>query len=332
MNKVSNTPLVSVIMPVYNAESYLRESLDSLLRQTYKKIEIIIVNDGSKDKSQAIIDEYASRDTRIVALKQSNKGVVTAANRAAEKASGEYIIRTDADDISFNTRIEDLVSCAQKHPNAVVVSGNIEVINERGEFLYRHTIPPRSEEIKRAMYLRNPLPNGATLIKHSAFREVGRYSDVFAEDFHLWVKLFIKGDFVATDSFVYRWRVNSTGLTMSNTEKSIAKEKEYADILWKEHPILYLTRKEISSRSRYYFQTFKTYGIEYKHTFLSDLARISVHLIKRGYIVQGVRQLLAIASTGRTGLKIVLRRLQLAAHGNSQRIAKKYRTNSRKTL
>lgn len=325
MMKNTNRPLVSVIMPVYNAEAYLAEALDSLLRQTYENFELIIINDGSKDNSQAIIDTYVARDDRIIALHQTNKGVVAAANRAASKARGKYIIRTDSDDISFNTRLEDLVACALSHPEAVVISGNIEVINERGEFVYRHIIPPYTEEIKRAMYLRNPLPNGATLIRRDAFEEVGRYSDVFAEDFHLWVKLFDKGDFVATDSFVYRWRINSTGLTMSNNDKSIAKEKEYAAILWGNYTINYLPRKAVLERANAYYQTFERHGIEYKHIFLFDLARTSIHLMKRGKLAQGTKQLFTIASTGRTGLKIVWQRLWLATHGASQQVLKKVR-------
>jgi glycosyltransferase involved in cell wall biosynthesis len=98
-------PLVSVILPVYNAEPFLRESLDSIVNQTYANLEIIIVNDGSTDGSKDIIASY--EDKRIVYIQHTeNKGLIASLNEAIQKSTGEYILRMDGDDISFSNRIE----------------------------------------------------------------------------------------------------------------------------------------------------------------------------------------------------------------------------------
>ena len=323
-------PFISVILPVYNAERYLRESIDSILRQTYTNFEFIIVNDGSTDNSQDIIDHYKKIDSRIIAITQENRGVVATANRAAKLAKGQYLSRADADDISFDHKLEDLVRCTEKHPDAVVVCGSIEVINENSEYVYRDLVLTENDDLKRTFYLRNPIPNGATLINKSAFEAVGGYEDVFAEDCHLWTRLFTVGDFIGTGTIVYRWRMNNAGLTLSNNQKSMEKEKEYVDIIWNYGIPPLLTRDIVMQKSKSYFLSDSLYGVAYKKVFLSDLSRLSVHLIKKGYVFQGLRQLLIIASTGRTGLKTVLKRLHLISRGHYAKLHKKvfYSTDS----
>lgn len=316
-------PLVSVIMPVYNAGHYLREALDSMLRQTYRNFELIIINDGSSDDSAEIIAHYKKRDPRIVVFTQKNSGVVAAANFGASVAKGEYLMRSDADDISFNTKLSDLVTCATEHPQAIVISGNIEVINERSEFLYRDMLCPFNEEIKREMFIRNPIPNGATLVKKSAFDTVGGYDDVFAEDFHLWIKLFSLGDFVATGTYVYRWRTNSKGLTFSNIEKSVQKEKEYVNILWETQPPHYTPRRDIRRRSQLYTTTFKMHGREYNHIFLSSFARFSIHLAKHGHRILALKQISAVAFSSATGFKFVVLRFYLVIRGGIESLLQK---------
>lgn len=309
----SNSPLISIIMPIFNAEKYLRESLDSILRQTYDDFELIIVNDGSIDGTQSIINEYAARDHRIVAIRQENTGQAIASNNGATRAKGKYIIRHDADDVSFNTKLEDYAETLKKYPEAIVITGSIEVIDEKGEFLYKEYVPTTNDDIKRSLHLRNPLPNGATLVKKSVFDEVGGYSNVFAEDCDLWVKLYPLGEFVGTGTFVYKWRTNSTGVTFSNLEKTIAAEKEYVARIWSIEPPKTLTREEVISHSKKLIALRPKDGVSYKLAFLHDLARVSVHLIKHRRVREGLWQLVVVATTGRSGLKTVFNRLRLAA-------------------
>ena len=91
-------PIVSVIMPVYNGETYLRQCLDSVVNQTLKEIEIICVDDGSSDRSVEILKEYAAKDERVMVLQQANAGAGAARNNGLSKASGKYLSFLDSDD------------------------------------------------------------------------------------------------------------------------------------------------------------------------------------------------------------------------------------------
>ena len=110
-----NNPLVSVVMPVYNADKYLRESIKSILKQTYSNFEFIIINDGSTDTSLDIIKEYIKKDKRIVLISHKNKGVSYSANQGFLQAKGKYIARMDADDISLSNRFEEQVNFMEKN-------------------------------------------------------------------------------------------------------------------------------------------------------------------------------------------------------------------------
>ena len=92
------TPLISIIVPVYNGEQYLNECVDSILQQDYKNIELILINDGSSDKSKEIINNYANIDKRVIAIHQKNSGVCASRNNGLDHVHGEYICLIDQDD------------------------------------------------------------------------------------------------------------------------------------------------------------------------------------------------------------------------------------------
>lgn len=104
-------PLVSVIVPAYNAEAFIHQTLVSILAQTYQNIEVIVVDDGSRDRTNRIVKSVAKNDDRIVLLRQSNKGVAAARNLAIEKSSGEFIAPIDADDVWHPEKVEKQVRC-----------------------------------------------------------------------------------------------------------------------------------------------------------------------------------------------------------------------------
>lgn len=120
-----NHPLVSVIIPVYNVEKYLNECLDSVVNQTYKNLEIILVNDGSTDRSGNICDEYASGDTRIKVIHKKNSGVSAARNVGIEHSNGEYITFVDSDDFIDTKAIEHLVENAKKYNSDITIGDHI---------------------------------------------------------------------------------------------------------------------------------------------------------------------------------------------------------------
>ena len=114
--------LISVILPVYNAEKYLDNSIKSILSQSYKNIELIIINDGSSDNSKKICEKYQKDDKRIRIINKSNKGVSAARNDGIKEAKGEYICFFDADDFLENDMIEKMVESAQANCSDIIIS------------------------------------------------------------------------------------------------------------------------------------------------------------------------------------------------------------------
>ena len=123
------SPLLSVIVPVYRVEAYLRKCLDSIVSQTYANLEIILVDDGSPDRSGAICDEYAARDSRIVVIHQENKGASQARNAGLDRMTGEFVAFVDSDDYLAPVMYEKLMGAAE---DADIVIGDFYVILQSG--------------------------------------------------------------------------------------------------------------------------------------------------------------------------------------------------------
>ena len=122
-------PFISVLLPAYNAEKFLKESIDSILCQTYSNFELIIINDGSNDNTQTIIDAYD--DSRIKCITNSqNKGLIDSLNEGILSCTGIYIIRMDADDIAFKHRIQTQVEFLQLNPHVAMVGAHALFFNE----------------------------------------------------------------------------------------------------------------------------------------------------------------------------------------------------------
>lgn len=119
---------VSIIVPVYNTEKYIKECLESIIKQTYTNIEIIIINDGSTDKSQDIIEEYKNKDSRIKAIKQENSGVSFSRNIGINVATGNYIMFVDSDDIIIQNYIEQMIDILKKY-NLDIIKSSFKKFN-----------------------------------------------------------------------------------------------------------------------------------------------------------------------------------------------------------
>ena len=146
---------VSVLIPVYNTEKYLKKCLDSVINQTLKDIEIIIVNDGSKDNSQAIIEEYACKDERIKYFDQENKGLGATRNKGLEMAKGQYIVFLDSDDwVELDCYEEMYNNAIEKNSDLVIVDYYID--NEEKSFIYKNKYQTnQKKEYLKDVLLRN---------------------------------------------------------------------------------------------------------------------------------------------------------------------------------
>jgi glycosyltransferase involved in cell wall biosynthesis len=168
--------VVSVIIPAFNAAEYLRRTLDSVLTQTYQKIEVIVVDDGSLDATGAIVQEFVARDPRVQLIRQSNAGVGAARNTGIRRARGKYIAPLDADDFWFPEKLEKQVARLEQCGNETgLVYCWSRLIDQDGALVngYPHTVEGR---LRQALILRNIVGNGsAPLFRAAALDKVGLY-------------------------------------------------------------------------------------------------------------------------------------------------------------
>lgn len=158
-------PLVTVLMTVYNAERFVDLALESLVKQTYPHLEIIVVDDGSTDKTDRKIAAWAKKDWRIKIFSLSeNCGPDLASNFGLEKARGVFLARMDADDIAFPDRIEKQVNFLLSHSQVVIVGGQCLLINEENEIIGKKTFPTEHSEIYRSLFKLNPIQHPACMI------------------------------------------------------------------------------------------------------------------------------------------------------------------------
>lgn len=191
--------LVTVLMPVYNAERYLAEAIESILHQTYQDFEFLIINDGSSDGSEEIILKYAAADPRINYVKnEHNIKLIATLNKGIKLAKGKYIVRMDADDISVPERIEKQVSFMESHPSVGVCGSYFTVFGEEVKKTYVVTRPLGNETIKASLLFTNSLGHPNVIIRKSVMVDNDIWYDprfYRIEDWGLWTMLMNKCDF-----------------------------------------------------------------------------------------------------------------------------------------
>lgn len=177
-----NFPLVSVIIPAYNAAAFINRTLDFVLTQTYTNIEVLVVDDGSQDCTVDIVQSYLQQDRRIILLQQANQGVAVARNLAIQKSRGEYIAPLDADDIWYPQKLEKQVQCILNAPSSVglVYAVSME-IDEEDLIIDKYSIYNRSYQPEGNVYTNLVCSNfignaSAPLIRRSCFEHIGGYS------------------------------------------------------------------------------------------------------------------------------------------------------------
>jgi len=188
---MNNKPLVSVIMPVYNTEQYVWEAIDSILNQTFKEFEFIIVDDWSTDKSYEICEEYTKKDKRIRLYKnEKNSGIGYTKNRLISLTTTNYIATQDSDDISTQNRLKLEYEFLEKHQEYAMVSGNNIIIDEEWKIIWHRTY---SDNIRNVILKQSPVSHPTTMIRKDIFEKVWWYShESYVEDYDLWLRFYEK--------------------------------------------------------------------------------------------------------------------------------------------
>ncbi len=214
---MSKNPIVSVVMPVYNAEQYVAEAVKSILAQTFVDFEFIIIDDGSTDASLKIIETLAAKDERIRLTSRENKGVIRTRNDLLGKAKGEFIAVMDADDVALPKRFALQVEFLKNEPDVVCVGGAHEVIDEKGRLLTRLELPLHNDEIQRlALAGHCSVCNPSAMIRRASVIEVGGYDETLlsaVEDLDLWLKLGEVGKLANLKDMVLKYRLHTNSIS-----------------------------------------------------------------------------------------------------------------------
>lgn len=215
--------LVSIVLPVYNGERYLASAIESVLNQSYQNIELILVNDCSTDSTEEIIERYASKDQRIVYLKNDvNLKLPASLNRGFSVAKGQYLTWTSDDNLYMPTAIERMAEFLDEHPKAALVYCDMDVIDENGSVTGRINIG----EPDRLLYVNTVC--ACFMYRKEAAEAVGEYDPnwFLVEDYEYWLRFYLAFQISPLHECLYQYRFHSGALTSTRQKEIRAAVKK----------------------------------------------------------------------------------------------------------
>ncbi len=280
MNTMANeNPLVSIILPVYNGAAYLAEAIESIITQTYQNLEIIILNDGSTDASQAIISSF--NDHRIIAIQQDNIGLAETLNKGIKLAKGEYMARQDADDISLPDRIQKQINYLQSHPEILVLGTRAKIFKDQGQYIGEHKHALNAAELHFDILFENPFVHSSIMFKKIHIEKLGYYNTdrSYFEDWELWSRFVEIGNIGNLKSNLVEYRHHEQGLSKSDyyfnaDSRSLQTKKNIKHLLGYENQSI----SDIAALLHIDYKNYKGTTIE---TMYHELNQITNHLKKR---------------------------------------------------
>lgn len=303
-------PLVSIINPTFNDAQYIEASIRSVLSQDFTDFEYIIINDGSTDDTEKIIKRLQKEDARIRLVSQENQGLVASLNRGLKIARGKYIARIDGDDEWLPHKLATQVAALEADQDLVIIGGGALLFNKdsvpTGFFLN----VARDEDIRTGLCLFNQFCHSSVVYRKDTALKAGLYPDTCpAEDYDLFSKFADYGKLANIPYPVFRYRITDGSISAQHRDEQNARAKEISLANWRHLRPEVVSRAAIKQGFAYYLNNPVTHdiGISLKHAYTHLLMRSGYRMINQGNLCGGLRQLWNIASTGRTGLKIVMR-------------------------
>jgi hypothetical protein len=212
-------PLVSVLLPVHNAERYLAEAIESILNQSFHDFELLITDDGSTDRSGQILQAYAAQDKRIRLLSRENRGLIFTLNEMLAQAEGEFLARMDADDIATPDRLALQIAFLQQHPEVVCVGGAFDLIDAQGRTVQWIPMPEQNDEIQQMLLMgRTIINHPCALIRRQALQQIGGYDPAMktVEDLDMLLKLGEIGQLANLPEVVLKYRFHLESVSAQN--------------------------------------------------------------------------------------------------------------------
>ena len=225
-------PAISVLLAVYNGQTYLREAMDSVIAQTEKDFEFIIIDDGSTDETRNILEGYAQKDLRIRLVSRPNKGLTVTLNEGLSLARGEFLARMDADDICLPERFEKQLAYLRDHPECVLLGSRVLLVDPEGMPIRKLCDEQSHEQIDIAHLNRGwPVVHPAVMMRTAAIRQIGGYRDEYntLEDFDLFLRLAEIGKLANLPDILLHYRQHFASVTHSKAKKQIEIRQSILD-------------------------------------------------------------------------------------------------------
>ena len=207
-------------MPVYNAEKYIGTAIESILNQTYKKFEFIIINDASVDSTLSLIGDYIKRDKRISLIhNKENLGVTKSLNRGIRRANGQYIARMDADDWSYPDRLKLQVDLMERRPDVVVSGSYIEICDKDLKTKYIRKYQLNDESIRRHIFRYSPFAHPATIWRGDVIKKEHYDERIkISQDYELYFRVGKMGKFMNLDKPLLKLRMHEASISATKSD------------------------------------------------------------------------------------------------------------------
>lgn len=237
VKSMPDNPRITVFMPMFNAEKFVSEAVDSILNQTFKDFELLIIDDGSTDRSREIIESYQDPRIRLYS-NEGNQGLPYTRNRGLELARGKYLAVMDADDISTPYRLAKQLDYMEKHPETVVLASGKDLLTEEDnihdsygikEKLYSFLFYRTSQQIGINLIFENIISNSTTMIRLSFLTQhkIHYNSQCFVmQDYELWTQIFAQGgEFYLLREALVKYRSNQSNITTRTRKEATEKRR-----------------------------------------------------------------------------------------------------------
>jgi glycosyltransferase involved in cell wall biosynthesis len=226
---IANTdePLVSIIVPAFNASKYVRECLDSLSNQTYRNLEILVMDDASEDTTLGIVRECASRDQRLVVHAcRKNQGVSRVVNCLFQASKGQYVARVDADDVCSLDKTEKQVVFLRNNPDVVIVGGQVEFIDCDGSRVGEKRFPLNDQVLRDMLFTAMPIQQATCLLNRRLLPKdflMYESEDRTAEEVDFYFRLLKYGKLANIPDLIYRYRMLQDSLSRHDPKETFRR-------------------------------------------------------------------------------------------------------------